>query len=324
MVPGPFFELVALLYYAGFCLLAGLTLFIAVRGHGRTSARFRLRRMFCLLALFLLLWQLTLFLEVRLALPDLQLWFGRANFAAVVFVTYFALRFVQEVSPKTTRPSASLLRWLCAETLLLALLALLTPFITRTERVETSHAISTFGLLFPLYLLHVLLYLGAALVLAFRQRRRAQKPALRGQFLLIGSGMLVTGGIALVTNVLLPYGLGDFRFCDAGTLSTIFFVLAIAYATFLQGLFDLRLLLRKTLVYGVMMVFVLSAYSATVFLITQYLTDGTDKIKQFAVLGIAFSFDPLRRLLEEKTDRLLFGAREGRKEPIKRRRRRGR
>lgn len=324
MVPAPFVELVALLYYVCFCLLAGLTLFIAIRGRGRTSARSRLRRTFCLLALFLLLWQLTLFLEVRLVVPAVQLWLGRANFAAVVFVTYFALRFVQEVPPKVAHPSASLLRWLCVETVLLALIAVFTPFITRTERVEAGHAITIFGLLFPLYLLHVLVYLGAALVLAFRHRRRARKPALRGQLLLIGLGMLVTGGISLVTNVLLPYGLDNFRFCDVGTLSTIFFVLAIAYATFLHGLFDLRLLLRDTLVYGLLLTFVLGAYSSAVFLVTQYLTSGTNTLKQFAVFLIAFSFDPLRRLIELKADRLLFGTREGREEPRKRRSRRGR
>lgn len=45
---------------------------------------------------------------------------------------------------------------------------------------------------------------------------------------------------------------------------------------------------------------------------TQHLTGeaGTDKLVQFVVLLIAFSFDPLRRFLEIKTDQLLFGERQ--------------
>ena len=68
-------------------------------------------------------------------------------------------------------------------------------------------------------------------------------------------------------------------------------------------------MLRETLVYGLLLAFVLGAYSSTVFVVSQYLTEGTGKLVQFAVLLIAFSFDPLRRFLEEKADRLLFGHR---------------
>jgi hypothetical protein len=124
---------------------------------------------------------------------------------------------------------------------------------------------------------------------------------------LIGLGMLATGSIAFVSNALLPYGWREFRFCDVGTLSTLLFVLAVAYATFLHGLFDLKVLLRKTLVYGLLLAFVLGTYRTTLFLLSQYLTGGAGKLGQFAVLLIAFSVDPLRRFLEKKTDHLLFG-----------------
>ena len=118
--------------------------------------------------------------------------------------------------------------------------------------------------------------------------------------------MIATGGVASVTNILLPYGFGDFRLCDIGALSTLFFLLAIAHALFLHGLFDLRLVLRKTLVYGVLSALVLAAYSSAVLLITQYFIAGATEMKQFAVLVIAFSFDPIRRVVEAKTDRWLF------------------
>jgi hypothetical protein len=307
-----FFGPVALLYYVCLLLLAGLALFIVFRGRRRPRTGSRLRRTFFLLALSLLLWQLTLFLEPRTMLPAVQLWLGRANFAAMVFAAYLALRFVQQVPGKDAAQEAPSSGWLAAETGLLAALTLLTPLVTAAERVEAGHAITTFGILFPGYLLHVVGCLTAALVVAFRRwcRAKDQKDQMVGaQMALIGSGMLATGGIAVITNALLPYGFGDFRFCDVGTLSTLLFVLAIAYATFINRLFQLRVIIRETLVYGILLAFVLGAYSSTVFLVTQYLTSGAEKLTQFAVLLIAFSFDPLRRFLEEKTDQLLFGER---------------
>ena len=87
--------------------------------------------------------------------------------------------------------------------------------------------------------------------------------------------MLTTGAIALVANVLLPYGLNDFRWCDAGALSTLLFLLAIAYATLWRRLFDLRVLVRRALVYGLLLAFVLGAYSSAVFVVSQYLTTGS-------------------------------------------------
>jgi hypothetical protein len=285
--------------------LAGLTVFIAWRGQ---SSQSRLRFAFCLLALSLLIWQATLFLEIRTSLPSLPL--GRANFAAIAFAAYFALRFVQETSGKRIPQISFLSRWLLPETCLLTGLTLLTPLIVREDRALAGQAVTTFGALFPLYLLHVVAYLASALALAFREWRVAKDRRVRSQLALIGLGMVATGGIAFVTNALLPYEFGDFRFCDLGALSTGFFVAAVAYAAFLHQLFGLRILLRKALVYGILLAFVLGAYSSAVFLITEYLTENAGKGAQFATLLIAFSFDPLRRFLEEMTGHLLFERRK--------------
>ena len=69
--------------------------------------------------------------------------------------------------------------------------------------------------------------------------------------------------------------------------------------------------------YGILLTLVLGAYSSTVFLLTRYLTTGADKLTQFAVLLIAFSFDPLRRFLDKKVETLLFSPPESKKAPRK-------
>ena len=308
MNPGPRLDPVALLYALCFLLLSGQALLVAWKSRRRT--RPGLRRAFYLLTLSLLLWQLTLFLEVRTEVPAAQLGLGRANFAAATFAAYYALRFVREIPEIPAgelpgRPSP----WLPVVTGLLAALTLLTPLVVAAERVEAGRAITTFGPLFPLYLLHVLGCWLAALAAALAERRRVRDRRVKGQLALVGAGMLATGGTAFLTNAVLPYGFGDFRFGDLGTLSTFLFVLAVAYAAFAHRLFDLKRVVRKALVYGVLLAFVLGAYGSAVFLVTQYLTEGAGKLVQFAVLMIAFSLDPLRRFLERETERLLFDAR---------------
>ncbi len=119
--------------------------------------------------------------------------------------------------------------------------------------------------------------------------------------------MLSTGGIALVTNVFLPFVFDDFRFIDVGTLSTSLFLIAVAYAIIRHHLFDVRLLIRRTLVYGILLSMVLAVYSAVVLLVTDHLTQDTaNGYVRFGVLIIASSFDPLRRFLEKRVDALLF------------------
>ena len=68
-------------------------------------------------------------------MPDLQLWLGRANFTAIVFVVYFALRFVEAVPIKGPHQAARSSWLLRAETGLLAGITLLTPLVTASERV---------------------------------------------------------------------------------------------------------------------------------------------------------------------------------------------
>lgn len=302
---GDFLGLLAVLYYACFLLFTALSVFIAVGA--RDTGRSDLRRTFILLAGALLVWQVTLFAEVRVVSASVDLWLGRVNFAIVAVAVYLALQFVRLVPLRVGEATAPVSAVLVAETAAVTTATLLTPLVDSSERVEAGLAISSYGELFPLYLVHVAAFLVAAVVIALRKRRRDDDARTRAQLVVIGVALVTTSTIALVTNALLPYVLHDFRFCDVGPLSTVLFGLAVAYCTFIHRLFDLRYVVRETLVYGVMLAFVLGVYTSGVFVATQYLTGSSGKATQFVVLLIAFSFDPLRRFLEKKADRLLFG-----------------
>lgn len=307
-MPQDFFGPVPLLYALCVGVLVAFAFLVASTGR-REAPAMVLRRVFLLLDLTLLVWVVTLFLEVRTTSAAAQLWLGRLNFAAIAAAAPLGFWFVREATGTRTDRGSVELALLLLETGLLTATTLYTPLVSAAERVEQGRAVTTFGPAFPLYLLHVSGYLMAALGTSLRAWRLARERHTRQQMAFVGLGMLATGGISLVTNALLPFGFGYFSLCDVGTLSTVLFILAVAYATFIHRLFDLQVVVRKTLVYGVLLTFVLGAYSSAVFVLSQHLTSGADKLTQLVVLFLAFSFDPLRRFLEEKTDRLLFGKR---------------
>jgi two-component system, NarL family, sensor kinase len=96
-----------------------------------------------------------------------------------------------------------------------------------------------------------------------------------------------------------------------GPFSTVLLLLAVAYAVVRHQLFDIRVLLRKTLVLGIALSLVLAAYSALVLIATDKLASSeSGGLTRFGVLVLAFSFDPVRRFLEKRIDRLLFSERQ--------------
>jgi hypothetical protein len=80
----------------------------------------------------------------------------------------------------------------------------------------------------------------------------------------VGVGILVTAGVGIATEVVLPYGFGNFYLIDVGTLSTISALAAIAYATCSLSLFNTRAVIRAALVVALLTAFAMELYQAAV------------------------------------------------------------
>jgi hypothetical protein len=299
--------LASVLYLLCGGLLASAALFLVLRQERKASTGW-----FVATCLTLLIWVVTLYLFRHSKSPDYILLIGRINFAAISLAVYMGYRFVRSVAGLPTRWNETAL---LGVSVILAFITTATPLVDEAERLSanlSSHE-TVYGPLFPLYLVHVIALVGASLVMAFRQSRQKQgagdRPSVRStrdQLLLIGGGILATTLLSLVTNVALPYLWRNFDWIDVGPISTLLFLLAVAYAVVRHQLFDIRVFLRKTLVLGIALSLVLAVYSAIVLLVTdRFASSESSGVTRFGVLVIAFSFDPIRRLLEEKIDKLL-------------------
>ena len=120
----------------------------------------------------------------------------------------------------------------------------------------------------------------------------------------------MTAVVGIMANVVLPYFYHDFRFINVGTLSTIFFLAVVAYTSVVHHLFNIRVILRTTLVFTVLIALTLEFYQLAIEFLTHLLPLGDPTQRQVAATTIAliinaFTHEPVRLWLEQLVDQLL-------------------
>ncbi len=252
-----------------------------------------LHRLYALLALSLVGWVATLLLFTSRTSPASLLWVGRLNFAVVVVAATVAFLFVQELAGR--KPGGTALLWLSillwAETLLLFGATLLTGLVDRAETIQAGQHVTAYGLLFPLYLLHIVVLLGAAVFIALRSMPTLSMPTLssRRALRLVGWGILAAAAVGLVTNALLPSVYSDFRWIAVGPLSTLLFLGAVGYAVFAFHLFSVRVILRKAVVLAGVVTLMLELYQGAVAALARILPVGDIGHLHLAATGVALA-----------------------------------
>lgn len=295
-------QIVNLLYYACFIVFIVLTLFVFLKNFKST-----LNQYFSLFSLSLLGWLVTLYLFNRETDQNVLTLLGRSNFAAVGLAVFFGFLFVKEIIKKPSQYKAILF----IETFILCSITQFTNLIDKSEHFINEVRITEFGILFDLYVLHLVGYIASALYSAFKSK--VVNARTKRQLLIIGIGIFLTTAIALTTNVVLPYIFNNFTFQELGALSVLFLLLSVAYSITFQQLFDVRLVIRRTVVFTLLLGIIFTIYGGFIFILAQILQTGSIITSKQSFVGnflgitlIGFSFDPLRRWLQNTTDHFLF------------------
>jgi signal transduction histidine kinase len=118
----------------------------------------------------------------------------------------------------------------------------------------------------------------------------------------------------MVVNLILPIVTGTNEYAKLGSYATIFFLGATAYAIIAHHLFDIRIIIKRTVVYSALLAFVLSTYAAVLFLFSSLFggevvplpTTSALVTNLLAAILIAFGFGPLNKWLSNFTDKFLF------------------
>lgn len=147
------------------------------------------------------------------------------------------------------------------------------------------------------------------LIARYRHSRGVEKAQL--QYLMVG----VTGSAAMIflTNFALVVIFGITSLVTLGSSYTLIFIIATAYSIVAHHLFDIRVIIKRTVVYSGLLLFAVMAYSLIIFTTaalfdqpSNFLESRTFVTNLVAASLIAIGFDPLRRRLIRLTDRYLF------------------
>lgn len=162
-----------------------------------------------------------------------------------------------------------------------------------------------FAIYFSIYILVSL----ALLVVKLRESNGIK----RTQIFYVLIGMLISFGFGAYFNLLLIL-LGNYRLVWVGPNAIFIMVATIAYSIVAHRLFDIRVIIKRTVIFAGLSAFVLGTYALVVFFGAALL--GGEGAQAFhirtilpnfvAAAGIALGFEPLRRWLTTRTDKWLF------------------
>lgn len=134
---------------------------------------------------------------------------------------------------------------------------------------------------------------------------------LREQALYVLTGAGVTAFFGIIFNILFPL-FGDYRFVWLGPSCSLFFVAGTVYSIIAHHLFDIRIIIKRTAVYSLLLALIGVGYSAAEYLLTELLksiSPGTTPPLAIHIGGavmISLCVHPVRKWLEHKIHRLLY------------------
>ena len=157
-----------------------------------------------------------------------------------------------------------------------------------------------------------LLFLLTAVIAQVYRYRSVSTRAERQQTKWVVFGFVIGMFLFLVTSLIpLPLLLASVVSASGVYLSFMLIPICIGIAIFRTQLFDIDLIIKRTLVYGALTAFVIGVYVLVVgYLGALFHTGSTLVISLLATGLVAVLFQPLRELLQRGVNRLLYGQRD--------------
>lgn len=166
----------------------------------------------------------------------------------------------------------------------------------------------------PLYFVYIIYIVQALFVMLYNFRiqiKESYSALQRNQIHLILAGLLLYAFFAIGSNLLLPLVVDNWTSSRFGPVFSFFLVGLTAYAIIRHRLFDIRLVVVRTLAYSFSLVTIAVIYSVVAFGLTSSIIDRqNDLLQQFFYLGIAvllaLTFAPLKSFFDRLTRTIFY------------------
>lgn len=164
------------------------------------------------------------------------------------------------------------------------------------------------GIVHKLWVIYFLVYLLIAFKHLLLKYKRAEG-IFKLQIKYVLFGIYVCGLAAVTTNLILPV-MGINHLIKAGPPATIIFIGFSSYAIVKHRLLDIDVIIKRSVVYAGMTVFITGSYVFVLFVSNRYFSKGSDIFSLvtiiFTSLVIAYTMQPLRNKLDRITDKIFF------------------
>lgn len=247
------------LYYYFFSIASNsiLALLVLLRGSGK-----KIKKSFFYAVTATNVWLVSLLLYYNIGSKKAVLWLGRINFATLFPILYYILKLVIIFPRKTTSISQKTKIGLRIWFLLMTIITLFTPLVAKEELVlSTTQRETVYGVLYPLYTAHYLLFIPLIIGLLVYKIKRVKNKTEEAQTKYVLAGLSLSILFVFLTNIIFPY-FGFFDVANYGVFAPLLFVLFVSIAIVKHHLFEIRVVLVEILV-GVIAVVLLIQALAT-------------------------------------------------------------
>ena len=163
-----------------------------------------------------------------------------------------------------------------------------------------------FGPAYPIYFIFIIAYFCWSFIILSKQYFNSSGIS-RMQIRYVFFGTFISANLGMITNLILPT-LGIFSLNWLGQILTIIMSSFIAYAIVRYRLMDIKIILKRTLVYSMLLIITFSVYVFMILFSQNTLGDRSEPtFRMFlSALLVAIGFEPLKRFFQKATDRIFF------------------
>ncbi|MCK9641561.1 MAG: hypothetical protein M0R39_16785, partial [Prolixibacteraceae bacterium] len=276
------------------------------------SPKEKINRIFALFVLVLATWITSNYLSNLQSLSySVALLLNHLVLMSASLSLYIFLWFVYVTAPPITPILQRITRFILYFGLATSFFAV-TPFVIKSISRQKEASAVIFGNLATIYFFGVILAVLGVIVLLILGLRRA-KGLERNRLNIILWSIIGTVLIALVTNLFIPVVTGSFELTNIGPLSTLLLASGLAYSIIKFKLFDIRLIIARSVAYIASLVSIGVLYASIAFILLNATFYKSNKLTLretllFTLLAVflIFTFQPVKKFFDRFSNRLFY------------------
>jgi len=222
----------------------------------------------------------------------------------------FLLKFVITIVPMPGRLQ-KIANWLFAIGIVSSALALTSLVMKNVIKQGNVYALD-FGHLVTVYFAMIFIAC-AAIVLVLVYGIKKSFGLERSRLNIILWSLIASVAIALITNSIIPVISGSFVLTNIGPIATLIAAAGLTYSIIRHKLFDIRVIIARSVAYIASIVFLSALYTSLAFIVLNATFFKNDKISisqtiVFALLAVflIFTFQPLKKFFDTVSNKLFY------------------